>query len=263
MTARVQPQYKDRIREIARAYRQKYPAMDNLGMLEGIGATLRFTEMHNDGAFDPEHNVVFLNPKISLERQRFTLAHEISHALLLGDEDLLSDIHDDYDGDDLENTIEVLCNVGAAAILVTPDLLERALSRGLSATSVINLMNWGGVSASVALVALAENTLEPAVFALCMPSRGQYKKNSSGETLPSENYPSRSLEVKFAPQSASMKYSLSTGTPIPFDHPIQAAFETSLPLEEISYLPFRSGKKMTARVSAYPEKNRVFAVFLV
>jgi len=59
----------------------------------------------------------------------------------------------------------------------------------------------------------------------------------------------------------SMRYSLRPGTPIPEGHPIDTAFRTGLPIEEASYFPFRSGKKMPAFVTAYPLKARVLCSF--
>ena len=271
MAARVEESYKQRMREIAAGYRQKYPWQDNLGMLEGLGAKLRFVKLEGqDGAYDPEHNVVFLNPKSTPERQRFTLAHEISHALLLQSDDLLSDIHDSYEGEALEDAIEILCNVGASAMLISKAMLERVTSRGLSGASVYRLMLEAEVSASVAMVSLSEYTDQAALFALCVrPSRERGNQKTPEDLLRGLEKPggveqdTRSrLEVRFAPSSRSMVYTLAHGTPIPPEHPIQKALETGIPLEGDSYIPFRSGSKMPAWVSAYPERGRVFAVFL-
>jgi len=271
MAARVEETYKERMREITRNYRQKYPWQDNLGMLEGLGAKLRYASLEGqDGAYDPEHNVVFLNPKSTPERQRFTLAHEISHALLLQSDDLLSDIHDSYEGDALEDAIEILCNVGASAMLVSKAMLERATRGGLSGASVYRLMLEADVSASVAMVSLSEYTDQAALFALCVrPGRARGKANQSTpqDLLEQLEKGQRAevrggLEVRFAPSSKSMLYTLAVGTHIPAEHPIQKALETGIPLEGESYIPFRSGSKMPAWVSAYPERGRVFAVFL-
>ncbi len=269
MAARVEEPYKERMREIARSYRLKNPWQDNLGMLEGLGAKLRFVKLEGqDGAYDPEHNVVFINPKSTPERQRFTLAHEISHALLLQSDDLLSDIHDSYEGDSLEDAIEILCNVGASAMLVTNAMLERATKSGLSGASVYRVMLEADVSASVAMVSLSEFTAQAALFALCVrPARERNPGNTPEEVLEQLEKnkvqpPRAGLQVRFAPRSRTMLYELAPGTPIPAEHPIQKALETGIPLEGESYIPFRSGSKMPAWVSAYPERGRVFAVFL-
>ncbi len=269
MAARVDEPYKERMRDIAREYRHRNPWQDNLGMLEGLGAKLRYASLEGqDGAYDPEHNVVFLNPKSSPERQRFTLAHEISHALLLQSDDLLSDIHDSYEGDSLEDAIEILCNVGASAMLITKTMLERTTRGGLSGASVYRLMLEAEVSASVAMVSLSEYTDQAALFALCVrPARERARAKTPEDVLAQLGKGKVTelrggLEVRFAPSSSTMLYTLSVGTPIPAEHPIQKALETGIPLEGESYIPFRSGSKMPAWVSAYPERGRVFAVFL-
>ena len=82
-----------------------------------------------DGAYDPEHHVILINSQVRPERQRFTLAHEISHALLLGDDERLSDLHDDSEGDRLDAVIATLRNVGAAALLLPPALVPEVLPR--------------------------------------------------------------------------------------------------------------------------------------
>ncbi|MFN8509942.1 MAG: ImmA/IrrE family metallo-endopeptidase [Deinococcaceae bacterium] len=246
MALRVEPDHKRQMRETALDYRRQYATHDQLGLLEGIGARVRFVEMDHDGAFDPENNIVLINAQIHPRRQKFTLAHEISHALLLRNEDLLSDLHDAYADEELEEAIEVLCNVGAAALLIPPEWVERTLDRGLTATGILNLIHRGGVSASAALIALAEATPEPALLVLCSPQK------VSGTTR---------LAVHMSSASSTMRYTLSAGTPIPTDHPIQWALDTAIPIDEISYIPFRSGKKMNARVSACADKGRVLAVF--
>ena len=69
------------------------------------------------------------------------------------------------------------------------------------------------------------------------------------------------LEVEFSTRTEHMKYPLVTGTPIPAEHTAFKAYESGLPLEEESFIPFRSGKQMKAVVDAFPEGGVVFAVF--
>ncbi len=73
--------------------------------------------------------------------------------------------------------------------------------------------------------------------------------------------PTRSLEVSFAAKTTAMKYSLANGTVLPMEHPTYAALESGLPIEEQSFLPFKSGKKMPALVDAHPDGGVVYAIF--
>ena len=66
--------------------------------------------------------------------------------------------------------------------------------------------------------------------------------------------------VQFSSKTAELRNGLAIGTPIPLDHPLMIAFETGLPLQENSYVPFRKGNKRAAFVDAHPEGNVVYAI---
>jgi hypothetical protein len=189
--------------------------------------------------------VIFISKTVTLERQRFTMAHEVTHALILADDDLLSDLHDAYEGDDLEEAIEILCNVGASAILVPETELELLLQKyGRGAMAIPRIVKSFTISRPAACVVLAQS-LEGKAIVGVLRAKGKM------------------LEVEFSTRSSEMRYPLSNGTIIPEDHPAHVALETGLPLTDESYIPFRSGKKMKAVVDAHPEGNVVFVVFTV
>jgi Zn-dependent peptidase ImmA (M78 family) len=244
----VLPEHKLRVREIATAFSLAHVSREPLDLAAAVGAKLEYGELGDkDGAYDPSRNVIFLNRTSGLERQRFTMAHEVTHFLILKDDDLLSDLHDAYAGDALEEAIEILCNVGASAILVPEPELEALLTKyGRGARLIPRMVQHFAVSRPAACVALAQHLEGKAVVAVM---------RVKGKTTP------RTLEVQFASKTADMRYSLSIGTPIPLDHPVMVALETGLPLIEPSFIPFRSGKKMPATVDAHPEGNLVYVVF--
>ena len=243
------------MRELARQYAAGLPAFDTHSLMEGEllqskGVRLEFMPMGDrDGAYDPENRVILINSQARPERQRFTLAHEISHALLLSDDDLLSDLHDGYEGERLENMIETLCNVGAASILIPDALMADVLERfGATGRGIAELVRRADVSGSAALYALAEAATGQVLLAVCAPvGRGE----------------GRVLSVRASAATAGVKYSLRPGTPIPDEHPVQIASETGLEISGKSYVPFRSGRKLPAIVNVYPDGNgrRVFASF--
>lgn len=244
------------MRELAAAYARGLPGLDTHSLLSGLDATLSFLPMGDrDGAYDPEHRVVLINSRVRPERQRFTLAHEISHALLLGDDDLLSDLHDAYEGDRLEQVIETLCNVGAAAILMPDALIDDLLARfGPSGRALAELARRADVSASSALYALAERTRAPVLYAVCAVTRL--------DADPDDDIPAgKALTVRASSGAPGMKYSLRPGTPIPDDHPVAVALATRLPLAQESYVPFRSGRRMPAYVDVFPERQRALVSF--
>lgn len=247
---------KARMRELAEMYARGLPGLDTHSLMSGLDARLTFLPMGDrDGAYDPEHRVVLINSRVRPERQRFTLAHEISHALLLGDDDLLSDLHDAYEGERLEQVIETLCNVGAAALLMPGTLVDEVLARfGPSGRALAELARRADVSASSALYALAERTAAPVLYAVCAVSRLEPDPGDEQEV-------GKGLTVRASAAAPGVKYSLRPGTVIPASHPVAVALDTRLPLGQESYVPFRSGRRMPAYVDAFPERHRVMVSF--
>ncbi len=248
------------MRELAAAYAQALPGLDTHSLMSGLdGVTLTFMAMGDrDGAYDPEHRVILINSRVRPERQRFTLAHEIGHALLLGDDDLLSDLHDNFEGDRLEEVIETLCNVAAAAILMPEELTAELLSRfGPSGRALAELTRRADVSASSAIYTLAERSDAPVIYAVCALARIDAEPGDPDEERP----PGKALTVRASSSAAGVKYSLRPGTPIPDDHPVAVALDTGIPITQDSYIPFRSGRKMPAYADVFPERNRVLVSF--
>ncbi len=262
MKSMLQIQHKHKVRELATHFVEIYNAREPLDLANAIGVRLEYGDLGDkDGAFDPERNVVFLSKKSSPERQRFTMAHEVTHFLILADDEFLSDLHDAYQGDELEENIEVLCNIGASAILVPTSELELLLKRyGQSARALAKIVQQFGISKPAACVVMAEQITEAAIVAVL---RAKGKHATRREILHDGETPNRSLEVSFATKTETMKYTLSNGTIFSAEHPAYLALETGLPIEEESYLPFKSGKKMPALVDTFPEKGLVYAIFRV
>nr|WP_249385507.1 metallo-endopeptidase IrrE [Deinococcus radiodurans] len=253
---------KARMRDLAAAYVAALPGRDTHSLMAGVpGVDLKFMPLGwRDGAFDPEHNVILINSAARPERQRFTLAHEIGHAILLGDDDLLSDIHDAYEGERLEQVIETLCNVAAAAILMPEPVIAEMLERfGPTGRALAELAKRAEVSASSALYALTEQTPVPVIYAVCAPGKPPREQAASDEDAgPSTE---KVLTVRASSSTRGVKYTLASGTPVPADHPAALALATGMEVREESYVPFRSGRKMKAEVDAYPSRGIVAVSF--
>lgn len=255
-TATTFDELKARMQRLGASYAASLLAQDMASMILGLGQVLPKVPQvrqvplgDRDGAYDPEHHLILIDSEASPQRQRFTLAHEISHALLLQNDDLLSDLHDLYDGDELEQALESLCNVGAAAILMPPTLVGEVLHRfGPTGRALSELSRRADVSASAALYTLAAATKRPVLYAVCSTSK------AGVETAVN-------LQVRASSPSVTFPYNLSVGTPIPNGHPIQTASDSGLYIEGMSYVPFRSGRRMPAYVTAYPAKSIIMAAF--
>lgn len=240
-------EHRTRVREIAARFSLSDPSREPLDLAERVGVKLEYGDLGDkDGAYDPSRNVIFLNRTSVVERQRFTMAHEITHFLILADEELLSDLHDAYEGETLEEAIEVLCNVGASEILIPQIELEDVLQKyGRGARVLPRIVAQFKVSKPAACIALAQQLEGKAIVAVL---RAAKKADRS------------SFSVQFSSKTAEMRNGLATGTPIPLDHPLMIAYETGLPLIETSYVPFRKNHKRSAIIDAHPEGNVVYAV---
>ncbi len=243
-------EHKARVRHLAERFSTVLRGREPDDLAQAIGASLEYGDLSfNDGAFDPERRVVLLNRASGRSRQRFTAAHEVTHALILEDDDLLSDLHDAYEGEELETAIEVLCNVGAAAMLAPRQELEQLLERtGRRAISIPRISQAFGLSRPAACVAFTDVLEGRAIVAVLRP-RGRRQR--------------RHLEVEFATKTDEMRYTLSPGITMPEDHPTTLALETDLPVCEQAFIPFRSGRRMPALVDAHPEGGYVYTVFSI
>jgi Zn-dependent peptidase ImmA (M78 family) len=243
-------EHKVRVREIATRFSLADSSREPLDLAARVGVKLEYGELGDkDGAYDPSRNVIFLNRTSVVERQRFTMAHEITHFLILADEEFLSDLHDAYEGETLEEAIEILCNVGASEILIPQAELSELLGKyGRGARVLPRIVTQFKVSKPAACVALAQQLEGKAIIAIL---RAAKKADRS------------SFTVQFSSKTASQRNGLATGTPIPLDHPLMTAFETGLSVLETSYVPFRNGRKKAALVDAHPEGNVVYAILTV
>ncbi|WP_425145364.1 ImmA/IrrE family metallo-endopeptidase [Deinococcus sp.] len=260
-------QQRSRMQELARTYAATLPGRDSASLVAGLKAKVVYTDMgERDGAYDPEHGVILIDRKASPQRQRFTLAHEVSHALLLSDDDLLSELHDRFEGQALEEAIETLCNVGAAAILLPDELLLEVLRRyGPSGRAMHELSRRADVSVSSAMYALASAAGGPVLFAICSRlgvKASALEESPSARQRQAKLGAQRPVVVRSSAETREVKYSLGKGTPVPEDHPIVVALDTGFEQGGRSYVPFKSGRKLPAFVDAYPDgQRRVLASF--
>lgn len=247
------------MRELADEYAARLPGRDSEALANGLGVRLVYTDLgERDGAYDPEHGVILIDRKASPQRQRFTLAHEVSHALLLGDDDLLSELHDSFKDERLEQAIETLCNVGAATILMPPELLNDMLRRyGPTGRAIHELSRHADVSASSAMYALADEAQGVILFAICSRAGGKkLEEGSSGRQRRAVLGAQRPVVVRASAETREVKYSLRPGTQVPDDHLIAVALDSGYEDGGRSYVPFKSGRKMPAYVDAYPDGRR-------
>lgn len=98
-----------------------------------------------DGRYDADKNVIYLNTNQSLLRRRFTVCHELGHALL-GHGSSPRDNSKTYTRSDYDPK-EVEANTFAATLLMPPQAVQACVSGGYS---IDRMCNYFGVS-SVAM----------------------------------------------------------------------------------------------------------------
>lgn len=231
---------RERTLELARAYRKAQAPLTPERLIGGIGANLAYTRLPSgqDGAFDFGTHTILIAEGQAPKRQRFTLAHEVMHYLIYQDDDLLSDLHEVYGGDDLETQLEALCNLGAAEMLLPREAVEAGIAkRGQSPKLIPELAQGHQVSEEVAIIALAERGPSPS---LVLVAGG------------------KPMRVFFSAKSEKIFDRVRREAPVSKDHPLAVALETALPYKGKAPLP---GQRTPYALEAFPKGGRVYAVF--
>ena len=210
---------------------------------------------------------ILINSQIqNEERKRFTQFHELTHYLIEKDADLLSDLHDltfSQEGE-YDRQLEKLCNIGAAEFLMPSEEFrklykERGFNVGLipyaaryfKCSTMATTIQFAQVAPNKCITAICEHGLIPNDIAQSQDHLLE-EKNLSVE---------RKLHVVYSAPSPTTKYWLAKYTEIPKEHLINQAFLQTQPVEEESYVPFRSGRKMPCHCEALADGNRIYVLF--
>lgn len=231
---------RERTLELARAYRKAQAPLTPERLIGGIGASLAYTRFPDDqdGAFDFNTQTILIAEGQSPKRQRFTLAHEVMHCLIYRDDDLLSELHEAYAGQELEAQLEALCNLGAAEMLLPREAVEAGMAkRGQSPRLVPELAEEHQVSEEVAIIALAEYGPSPS---LVLVAGG------------------KPMRVFFSARNEKMLDRVRREARVPKGHPLALVLETALPYKGSAPLP---GQRIPYALEAFSRGGRVYAVF--
>ena len=225
----------ERVLELAAAYRRHNRPLTPARLAAGIGYRWREAPLAGrDGLLEPRSRTILVAAEQSPARQRFTLAHEVMHHLIEQDGELLSELHEAYEGRALEAALERLCNLGAAEMLLPRQELRRALAQaGPNPRLVWELAGRHGVSEAAAAVGLAAALGPRAQVAV---------------------WGGRPLRLYFAFGAAAP----ARGLVLAADHPLAAVASTGLPLREAMELPGGGAGRAWVR----PWRGRVYVVAL-
>lgn len=208
-----------------------------------------------DGAFNSEKREIILNSNIkSQERRRFTFFHELMHPLIEQCDDILSSLHQNYHGSELEKAIERLCNVGAAEWLVPSQEIRKHISEGDYAfsTETIPLLCKKYIASAFAVSIQLVSVIANHRCYLVIASPQALKNNTNHNFY---------LQVICSAKSQAAKYHIGRGTIISKDHLITSAYQEKKHVKGRDKIPFRNGKGWPVDCDAIYFKEYIFAFF--
>ena len=212
-------------------------------------------------------NIVFINSEIqNEERKRFTRFHELTHYLIEKDGDLISELHEyTYSQEDgYKRPLEVLCNVGAAEFLMPSEEFKKLHEvRGFNVKLIPFAARYFKSSTIAATIQLAQVAPHKCITAICEYGIMHNDTSPLQDQLFNTEHclPKPKLQVIYSASSPTTKYWLAKYTEIPEDHLINQAFLRDQSVEDDSYVPFRSGKKMPCRCEALADGDRIYTLF--
>lgn len=216
----------------------------------------------SDGSYLKNRRKVLINPnKRGQERLNFTFCHELCHSLIEDNDDLLSDFADAYI-DSPDDTMERLCNAGAAELLIPSEDVHRFISKkGFSASLIPELCEQFPASS----IAIAYQVLSCASHQcyLIIAERHLIHVYNNGPLIPSidetGNIEER-LVVLYSGRSLTAKYPIKRNIILPHNHALQASVsQPSVALRLHAKLPIGQGWSVPCDMIYFQDK--VFAFF--
>lgn len=226
--------------------------------------------------------VDFCNPQIDLEgihvegtivlsgqesktpgRVRFTFYHEICHHLIRQDEELWSELHDQFALDNnFDAVVERLCNLGAAEFLLPRSrILTELQTEGVSVGLIERLRVKFEASRLATAIQIADHA--PHACIMVAATRIQIPEMRRPLFAMYADHCRGSLVVEHAMPSRRARYTVGRHSPIRFDSLVAYA-ESSDEGRVISgrdFVPFRSGKKWEVEAEAVRLGSRIYSLF--
>ena len=255
------------VRDTVRKYAStEIPDFDEI--CAGLGLDVKEISLsaESDGLMNRKSTILVNCRMQSQERKQFTRFHEVMHYLIDGDEELISLLHEATWGPDgeFDRQVERLCNIGAAEFLMPREkFLELYEENGFNVELIPAAASHFGSSAIATTIQLAQVAPHSSITVIC--EYGLIPNETSlaqGDFLKQVDYTStKKLHVVYSASSPATKYWLARYTCIPDNHLINQAYSQGQLLEEETYVPFPSGKKMPCYCEALPHRDRVYVLF--
>lgn len=230
-----------------------------------FGLRVRLGDLPNgqDGAYLEVSKTIVINQAMSSrERHNFTCYHELVHYLIRQEDDLYSYLHDVYpDSGQFEGVIELLCNIGAAELIIPREKVRSLIEEeGFALTHLPRLCTDLDASAPAGLIQLIQCAPHPCYGVACeygLPTAQHHEGQSS--FIPRQ--PNAALYILFAVWSPSARYKIARSTIIRDSHLLNQAYQQEGYLTGEEAIPFRSGTEWRVRCEAMYFRGKVYGIF--
>ena len=203
---------------------------------------------NTDGIFDKDRNTIIINSNVSASsRYRFTFFHELTHFLIENSSSLLSNLHETYEGEDLEKYIEELCNVGASEWLIPYEDIKKYFSNHNFSIEYISNLCSIFCASGIAVALQMVTTVATHKCYLVIASRDSFGN----------------LVVKYTAQSQSAKYKVGKNSIVSQKHLLTTAFDEKCFVAGQDLIPFKSKTQWKVDCEAIYYKGLVYSIFNV
>lgn len=230
-----------------------------------FGLQVRLGDLPNgqDGAYlEGSKTIVVNRAASSKERRNFTCSHELVHYLIRQEDDLYSYLHETYsDAGQFEGIIELLCNIGAAELIIPRERVRALIeAEGFALAHLPRLCTNQDASAPAGLIQLVQCAPHPCYAVACEfgPPPTQHHEGQSSFIPRRVN---SALYILFAVWSPSARYKIARGTVIRDDHLLNQAYQQEGYLSGEGAIPFRSGTEWSVRCEAMYFRGRAYGIF--
>lgn len=218
-----------------------------------------------DGAYiEQESKIVISKLVTSKERRQFTLYHELVHYLIRLDDDLYSYLHDAYSKTtDFDRTIELVCNIGAAELILPRANIRRLIDeKGFSLSLLFELCQLHPVSGPAALIQLVQNAPNQCYGVVCENGISPISANANQKAFV-DQHPMHTLYILYAIWSPSAQYPIARFTQISKNHILTLSLANQTIIKGKDRIPFRSGKNWQVPCEVCFFRNNVYGLFHV
>jgi len=218
-----------------------------------------------DGSYLKDERKIVLSTSVTTpERINFSFCHEIMHARIEDDDDLLSDFADAYRRSD-EEAMERLCNAGAADLLMPAENVRQIMvERGFSTTLIPELCErFGASSIAVAfqMVNCASHDCYLVIAENQLVQPTAVHNQISLLNIKPINVPQEQLVIIYSGASSAAKYSIKRNQAFSNNHFLCGALHANEPVRGDAKLPFASGNGWDIPCEALYFRGKVFAFF--